>query len=502
MSHEVVESEVYGTIPVLFNLIAEHDFAAARAMLATLDDDMLDKLVDRYQNRVLGFIFKDMYENDTYDNQDYLDFGFELISVKRTLTTPNKYGQPPIYNALQTPENDLTIILIKTLPVEQLAIPDNFGVTPIMYDAQLGISHFAYTKYLLAKDISKLDPIMVDNNGDLPIAYYIRNGRTDLWELYCEKFGRRFPYSHRNSTGETLLHILAAQDYFYQNIFEYIAPQLNAQTNEGHTPLMYSIMFNNIYSFEFLIDQPGIDFTVQNNNDNNALMVACNFGRADMINTLLRFDVDIFAQNGAGYTALDLLVMSTIKELGDLWVKTIFPLPVELNNMIVRLSLEATPVIQTLYNLGAQWQQFTKPYLFWFLPAHRAPVEYITLAPIDLSTAVNLFDTDAPAEVFFIHGRTLDTSVIYYTSRAVIQQCANMRSQWQKVTNRELLFVKLGHFYISQVQFRHILAQLHYTDPIIYKTETIRLAYEKETRVPAQASRHRIPVICNLQRVV
>lgn len=89
---------------------------------------------------------------------------------------------------------------------------------------------------------------------------------------------------------------------------------INAKNNAGDTSLILSASMVPHYEnmekqrVEFLLLVPGIDVNVQNNDGNNALMVACFNGRVEIVKLLLADPrVDLHAKNNKGQTARDMV---------------------------------------------------------------------------------------------------------------------------------------------------------------------------------------------------
>lgn len=122
-----------------------------------------------------------------------------------------------------------------------------------------------------------------------------------------------FNIDHKNSLGETSLHIAAKRDYdnailiFLSKKYK----QIDLKDNEGFTPFMISIDYNSYKNAKYLLEK-GADINSQDYKGNTALHYAISEKSYGAVELLLENKANLFINNKKAQTQMEL-----IKEIND-----------------------------------------------------------------------------------------------------------------------------------------------------------------------------------------
>lgn len=200
---------------------------------------------DQNQNTILMFIIENGYEAAAKNL---------LSNSKLDATMTNNNGDNALMTALNAGFNDIATILLT----------QSSNITLASIQSQLQAQNY--------------------NTGNTPLINIVSSKLTntqkeDLLNLIMKnsKKGNFSFLTTQNNQGEIPLMIAIQNNY--PNIIKTLltqqaAAQVNTQDNNGLTPLMYAIKADNPSIVNELLGVKGIDLTLQNNNNQNALQYA------------------------------------------------------------------------------------------------------------------------------------------------------------------------------------------------------------------------------------
>lgn len=208
---------------------------------------------DQNQNTILMFIMENGYEEAAKNllSNSKLDATMTNNNGDNALMTALNAGFFDIAQTLLTPSSTITLANIQS----QLQAQNfNTGNTPII--------DLISQKYFTAKQKENLLNLIMQNT----LAPGSKNGAGNFSFLTTQ-----------NNSGKIPLMIAIQNNY--PNIIKTLltqqaAAQVNTQDNNGLTPLMYAIKADNPSIVNELLGVKGIDLTLQNNNNQNALQYA------------------------------------------------------------------------------------------------------------------------------------------------------------------------------------------------------------------------------------
>lgn len=130
---------------------------------------------------------------------------------------------------------------------------------------------------------------------------------------------KQYILNQKNKINENILHISLLEKYTYINVIKMFLEtksiNINAQNNDGKTPLYLAIEKNNLDIVELLLEESTIDINISDNFMKSPLMVAYENNFYDIVFMLLaRDDININFQNVLGET---IVLKSYAKKYAD-----------------------------------------------------------------------------------------------------------------------------------------------------------------------------------------
>lgn len=229
---------------------------------------------------------------------------------RNILYLPIKFNYNSIFELLLNKINNIGI------PIDEIS--DNNGLYPIHYAVLF--NNIEAIK-LLKKYNRNLN--IEDNDGNLPIFKAISTNNLPIFELLFNEISN---INYQNKNGETVLHL--SSNYGYDNITEIIINSKDINVNVQDyinevTPFMYLIILDNKNIFNKIFNK--INFNLQDSNGNNILHYSIIENNIYFVNKIIeKSNIDLNVTNIYGKTFLHLLIENFKDSFRNLNLELIF----------------------------------------------------------------------------------------------------------------------------------------------------------------------------------
>jgi len=219
-----------------------------------------------------------------------------LLEKGADLKLRNAAGDSPLHVAVQMNAPDLLAILLAS-PTTNPDIQDDIGRTPLHTCtneevAQLLLDHNANVN---AIDLYGNTPLHFGGNNQVPIVQLLLERGADV--------------TARNIIGETPLHTILQRNSInldiIQSLIEYGA-DMEAQDYQGLTPVHLTAILRRPRVLQRLLDNGAYVSPISNDGQTPLHYAVLETTHRDIVEILLRNEVDIEAYDANGYTAMDI----------------------------------------------------------------------------------------------------------------------------------------------------------------------------------------------------
>ncbi|CVK96701.1 related to ankyrin 3 [Fusarium mangiferae] len=187
-------------------------------------------------------------------------------------------------------------------------VRDHWGQTPLMLAVRY--ASIVEIRFLIRRGA---EVTALDNMGETCLTQVVGRVETNLEVvLFLLENGARA--DSRNKNGETCLHALAHRGPITTStgdliqLFTSYGTSINANDNDGKTPLHTATKYGTLRALSTFVDQPGVDLNARNHLGQTPVHVAASINRAEGLYILMRKGADINSLDNEGRTPLDYAV--------------------------------------------------------------------------------------------------------------------------------------------------------------------------------------------------
>lgn len=283
----------------LFNLIKQNKFEEIINFI--LENKILDlDIKDKNDNYLINYII--------LNNQ--IELLNKLLNIENIIISfdiIDNDGRTLFYYCIKYNFIEITNLLIdnnrKSIGINILDNKDKIGFTSLHYC--IIFNNLDIFKILLKNNAN---PYLINNEGDNIFNYSLKKNKNLFIEYLLEQ---KYHINFVNRNGDTLLQVALIYKSRIINKILFLKTNLNnINKDEGSTALHQSIIYNNFYVFNDILNY--VNVNIADFFGNTALHYIFIYKRLDFLDSLLNKDILYNISNINGDTALHLLLNSNI----------------------------------------------------------------------------------------------------------------------------------------------------------------------------------------------